>query len=84
MQTTIELLTEIFSSLLKKPGIKLEMTDSPNTVAGWDSLTYPEIVSKIEEKLDIEFDFRELAGIKNIADLVYLTDSKLSKTANED
>jgi len=79
MQTTIEQITEIFAKLLKKPGLKLELTDSPNTIAGWDSLTHPELISEIEEKLDIEFDFRELAGIKNITDLVNLTDSKLSK-----
>jgi acyl carrier protein len=79
MQTTLELITDIFANLLKKPGLKLVMTDSPNTVSGWDSLTHPELISEIEEKLEIEFDFRELAGIKNIADLVHLTDSKLNK-----
>ena len=79
MQTTLELITDIFANLLKKPGLKLVMTDSPNTVAGWDSLTHPELISEIEEKLEIEFDFRELAGIKNIADMVHLTDSKLNK-----
>jgi len=79
MQTTLEIITDIFTILLKKPGLKLVMTDSPNTVAGWDSLTHSEIISEIEEKLQIEFDFRELACIKNIADLVHLSDSKLNK-----
>lgn len=79
MQTTIEIITEIFARLLKKPGLSLVMTDSPDTIAGWDSLTHPEIITEIEETLDIEFDFKELAGIKNIADLVFLTDSKRNK-----
>ncbi len=79
MQTTLETLSEIFARLLKKPGLSLVITDSPNTLDGWDSLTHPEIITEIEETLDIEFDFKELASIKNIADLVFLTDSKRNK-----
>ena len=78
MQTTLEIITEIFAALLKKPQLKLEMSDSPNSVDGWDSLTHPEIITEIEEKLDINFDFKELASLKNIADLVRLTESKLN------
>ena len=77
MLTTIESITDIFATLLKKPGLKLEMSDSPETISGWDSLTHPELITAIEEKLDIEFDFKELASIKNIADLVSLVESKL-------
>lgn len=76
MQTTIEIITGIFADLLKRPGLKLAMTDSPETVEGWDSLTHPELITAIEEKLDIDFDFRELASIKNIADLVSITETK--------
>ena len=78
MQSTLEIITEIFAALLKQPQLKLEMTDSPDSVDGWDSLTHPEIITEIEEKLDINFDFKELASIKNIADLVRLTESKLN------
>jgi acyl carrier protein len=77
MPTTLEIITEIFAALLKRPGLKLEITDSPETISGWDSLTHPELITAIEEKLDIEFDFRELASIKNIADLVSRIESKL-------
>ena len=76
MQTTIEIITGIFAELLKQPGLRLVMSDSPNTVDGWDSLTHPELITAIEEKLDIDFDFRELASIKTIADLVSLTETK--------
>lgn len=76
MQTTIEIITGIFAELLKQPGLKLVMSDSPNTVDGWDSLTHPELITAIEEKLDIDFDFRELASIKTIADLVSITEIK--------
>ena len=77
MPTTIESITDIFAMLLKKPGLKLEMSDSPETVSGWDSLTHPELITAIEEKMNIEFDFKELASIKNIADLVSLVERKL-------
>jgi acyl carrier protein len=79
MQPTIDTITEIFAVLLKRPGLKLEITDSPDTVAGWDSLTHPELITAIEEKLDIDFDFKELASIKSIEDLVSLTESKLQR-----
>ncbi len=77
MQPTIELITEVFATLLKRPGLKLTMADSPDTVAGWDSLTHPELITAIEERMEIDFDFRELASIKTIADLVSLIESKL-------
>jgi acyl carrier protein len=77
MQPTIDTITEIFATLLKRPGLKLIMTDSPDTVTGWDSLTHPELITAIEEKLDIDFDFKELASIKSIEDLVSLIEIKL-------
>jgi acyl carrier protein len=77
METTIDTINEIFATLLKRPGLKLDITDSPDTITGWDSLTHPELITAIEEKLDIDFDFKELASIKNIADLVSLIESKL-------
>jgi acyl carrier protein len=80
MQTTIEIITEIFAELLKRPGLMLVMTDSPSTVDGWDSLTHPELITAIEEKLDIDFDFKELASIKTIADLVSLTETKCNNS----
>jgi acyl carrier protein len=76
MQTTVDTITEIFAALLKRPGLKLTLADSPDTLNGWDSLTHPELITAIEEKLDIDFDFKELASIKNIADLVSLIESK--------
>jgi acyl carrier protein len=81
MQTTLEIITGIFARLLKKPGLKLEMNDSPDTVAGWDSLTHPELITEVEQCFEIEFDFKELAGIKSIADLVQLTDLKQNKNS---
>jgi acyl carrier protein len=78
MQTTLQLITGIFARLLNRPGLILTLTDSPDSVTGWDSLTHPELLAAIEENLDIEFDFKELAGIKTIADLVNLTDFKLN------
>jgi len=77
MKPTIDTITEIFSGILNRPGLKLAITDSPDTVKGWDSLTHPELITALEEKLDIEFDFKELASIKNIADLVSLIENKL-------
>jgi len=77
MQNLFDLINEVFSNLLNKPDLKLTPADSPETVSGWDSLTHPELISAIEEKLDIEFSFKELASIKDIAFLVELIESKL-------
>jgi acyl carrier protein len=79
MQTTVDTITEIFAALLERPGLKLALTDSPDTITGWDSLTHPELITAIEEKLDIDFDFKELASIKSIEDLVSLIESKLHR-----
>lgn len=78
MATTLEIINEVFSNLLNRPDLKLTLSDSPDTVSGWDSLTHPELISGIEEKLDIEFSFKELASIKNIGYLIKLTNSKLN------
>lgn len=73
---TLEIVTEVFSRILNRPDLELKLNDSPKTIDGWDSLTHPEIITTIEEQLDIEFDFKELAGIRNVADLVTLIDKK--------
>jgi acyl carrier protein len=78
MATTLEIINEVFRNLLNKPDLKLTLSDSPDTVSGWDSLTHPELISGIEEKLDIEFSFKELASIKDVAYLIELTNSKLN------
>jgi acyl carrier protein len=76
MDNTLQVINDIFAGVLKRPGISLRPDDSPKSVEGWDSLTHPELMTSLEEKLDIEFSFRELAGITKISDLITLIESK--------
>lgn len=78
MHKTLEIINEVFAKILNRPGIKLEMSDSPKSVHGWDSLTHPELITALEESLGIEFNFKELAGITNINDLVFHIENKLN------
>ena len=48
-----------------------------NDVDGWDSLSHMGIIVEVENEFDIDFQFSEIANLKNIGDFVDLINSKI-------
>jgi acyl carrier protein len=77
METILSHINEVFAKVLNKPALTIKTTDTPESITGWDSITHTEILAEIEEKLNIEFTFKELATIKSIQDIITLVEQKL-------
>lgn len=72
-------LNSIFGEILKRDNIILQRDFSAKDVDGWDSLTNMILISKIEEKYDVRFNFREIIKMNNVGDLCDQIASKLEK-----
>ncbi len=59
----------IFQETLKRENIQLTESSTANDVDGWNSLTHMIIISQIEERFAIRFNFRDVVKFKNVGDL---------------
>jgi acyl carrier protein len=59
----------IFQETLKRENILLTESSTANDVDGWNSLTHMIIISQIEERFAIRFNFRDVVKFKNVGDL---------------
>jgi acyl carrier protein len=59
----------IFEEALKRENIQLTELSTANDVDGWNSLSHMIIISSIEKRFGIRFNFREIVKLKNVGDL---------------
>jgi len=78
MENVFDQIGKIFRDVFERPNLKIEITDSPLTIDGWESLTHVMLITAIEEHFLIEFTFRDLAGIKTVGDLVNIVETKIN------
>jgi acyl carrier protein len=68
---------EVFS--IEKDSINLET--APGDFPEWDSLGHLNLLSSLEEKLNISFDMDETMSIQSIQDLKKILDSKCMESS---
>ncbi len=61
----IEKLESLVIDLLKCSKNDLKDENGPEQIPNWDSITHMELVSKIEEEFNIQFEVDEINGIEN-------------------
>ena len=76
-EQVLNTLGEIFSEIIMRDGITLTMSDTPETVEGWDSACGVEILLLCEEQFDIRFSSAEIDRIRNVGDIVDFVMGKL-------
>lgn len=69
MDTILRPLSDIFSTLLERPGLKLEVAMKTGDLEGWDSFKNVEILMACEERWAIRFSSREIDRIRTVGDL---------------
>ncbi|MCH3984847.1 MAG: acyl carrier protein [Prevotella sp.] len=65
----LEILRDILTKVLKRPGIQLDYGMSADDVEGWDSLTNMMIISETEKHFHIHFKMRDIIRMKTIGDM---------------
>jgi acyl carrier protein len=74
-------LTGLFRQVFRNPAIELSAASTPETIAGWDSFKYVEIIVTLESMHDIEIDALELDEMESVGDLVRVVVQRTSPPA---
>lgn len=72
----MEVLKEIFASVLNISINQVNKDLSPANCSAWDSLNAIILVTEIEKAFKLRFSFDEAMGVKNFGDAVKLISSK--------
>ena len=69
---------EIFRAVLDQPDLVINRESNASTLEGWDSLAHVDLITAVQSKFKIRFALNELDTLKNVGDLIDLTEKKLS------
>lgn len=62
----LQALQEIFAEELDQAGLRLTLSDTPDSIADWDSLAHIRIIAATEERFGFQFDLAELDELKSV------------------
>ncbi|MGI5936174.1 MAG: acyl carrier protein [Oscillospiraceae bacterium] len=65
-----ERLNGIFRELFDDETIVLDDKTTAGDIEGWDSLRHITLISVIEDEFGIEFEMKDIVGLKNVGELV--------------
>lgn len=74
--TTLATLNEIFRDVFDDDGLNITRESSAADVEGWDSLTHVSLLLAVEKKFGFRFTSSQVAGLKNVGELVDLIENK--------
>jgi acyl carrier protein len=77
MDNLLPQVQEIFRAVFDKPDLVITRDSSASNVDGWDSLTHVMLIAALMQKFGIRFALGELEDLKNVGDLLDLTQAKL-------
>jgi len=63
----LQKLEELLADTLSCSKSDLKNENGPDQIVNWDSITHMEMISKIEENFDIEFDVDEINEMDTVA-----------------
>ena len=69
-------LNSVFQDIFNDPQLSINMEMDPNSIEGWDSLTQVTLISAIQEKFDVTFEFAETLELISVADIYTLLKKK--------
>lgn len=66
----IEKLSPMVREVFDNPALVIDESMSPDTVDGWTSLAFMQLLAKVEETFGVKFKIFELVGIHTLGDLM--------------
>lgn len=70
---------EIFRGVFDRPGLVITRESNASNVDGWDSLMHITLVAALSKRFNVKFALGELEDLKNVGDLLDLTQAKLKE-----
>lgn len=71
-----EKLTGVFREVFEDPGLVVTDTMTASDVLKWDSITHIDMIYSVESAFKIRLTTRQVAGLKNVGDLISLIEEK--------
>ena len=71
-------LTKVFHDVFDDDEITISDQTTANDVEDWDSISHVQLIVAIEERFRIKFKTGELAGLKNVGEMVTLIAERAS------
>ena len=68
---------DVFRDIFDDNSLIISAETTANDIEGWDSLELINIISAIEDELDIDFEMGEITEFKNVGDMIDAVYSKL-------
>lgn len=79
MADTLATLTDVFRDVFEDDSINLTRATTANEVAGWDSVMHVTLMMKAERAFGLRFRSGDVAGLKNVGELMDLVDRLKAK-----
>lgn len=70
--------TAVFRRVFDDENLKIEDATTAQDVPGWDSLTHINLIIEIEEEFGLKFTVDDIAGLKNVGEMVDMVEKKLA------
>jgi len=77
MSDTLSKLNEVFRAVFDDDQLAATRQTTARDVENWDSLMHVNLVINVEKAFGIRFTSAEVAGLKNVGELVDLIEAKL-------
>lgn len=74
---TFAKIEKIFQDVFDDPQLRIDESDSPDTIADWDSFTNIQLLAAIEEAFGIKFTTDEASGIHSVGELFVIIMMKI-------
>lgn len=76
MADTLTTLTTVFQKVFDDDDIQLQLTDTAAKYPAWDSVMHITLMMGVEKAFGLRFRSGEVAGLKNVGELVALIDRR--------
>jgi acyl carrier protein len=77
MNSLLPEVQQIFREVFDQPDLVITRESNASTVDGWDSLAHVNLVTAIATRFKVRFALGELEDLKNVGDLLDLTQRKI-------
>jgi acyl carrier protein len=76
MSPTLARLNEVFQDVFEDDELRVSSETTAADVEGWDSLMHVTLVINVEKAFGVRFSSSEIAGLKNVGELLALVERK--------
>lgn len=71
-------LETLFSRVFEENGLSIKEETTAADVKGWNSVSHIDMMCEVEDHFGLQFTTAEIAGMRNVGELIQLIESRLN------